>query len=73
MNHHGFHNVDPRRPPTHVVNLSVPINVPAGREFDPPFNVVQDALRILLAVSRLAVAGAICGDPEAVLEEIGGT
>lgn len=53
-----------KREPTHMLTLRVPINIPVETKLDPPVDVVQDALRILISVSRLAAAGAICGDPD---------
>lgn len=54
-----------RRPPTHTLIVEVPMHL-EGRDtaaFDP----VQDAMRVVLALSRVAAEGFICDDVQVSL------
>jgi hypothetical protein len=54
-----------RRPPTHILTIEVPLALDVdlvGREVQ-DFDPLREALSIVLALSRLAVAGALCDDP----------
>lgn len=56
------------REPTHVMRFEVPLYIP-----DPPtmtdFDPVQDALHTLIALSRAAHLGTVCGDAHVSLIE----
>lgn len=49
-----------RREPTHVLTVEVPIHID---DEQPDFDPWRDAIRTVLAVSRAAYDGVICGDP----------
>lgn len=54
-----------RRSPTHILRVDIPLHINGERTFDP----LQDALRIVLSVSRLAVEDVLCDDPNVTLLE----
>lgn len=56
-----------RREPTHTLVVAVPLHIGEGQSlyFDP----IQDALRTVLAISRLASLGLLCGDVQATVKE----
>lgn len=58
-----------RRAPTHTLVFEVPLWIEEGRTlyFDP----IQDALAVLLSISRLVSSGVLCGDPRASITEHG--
>jgi hypothetical protein len=47
--------------PTHVLVVEIPLNLDFATE--PNFDPFQDALKIVLALSRLAVAKVACDNP----------
>jgi len=64
-----------QRDPTHLLVVTVPIHLddfdrlrthPPGFDYDP----LQQALNVVMSVSRLAVDGVVCGDVNVRLDEV---
>ncbi len=55
------------QPPTHTLVVEIPIHIDPGKTLD--IDPVQDALRITLALSRLATLGVLCGVPQATIRD----
>lgn len=55
--------------PTHVLRVEVPLRIDEGKTlyFDP----IKDALDQVLAISRLASAGLVCGNTQVSVDEPG--
>ena len=53
--------------PTHVLRIEIPMRIEDGKTFY--FDPMQDAVRLVLALSRLATIGVLCGDAELSIEE----
>jgi hypothetical protein len=56
-----------RRAPTHVLRVAVPLDL---TERSPDFDAIQDAINIVLLVSRGALRGEICNDISVDIEEV---
>ena len=58
------------RSPTHVLRIEVPLHLDKDGQiyFDP----VRDAIQTVLALSRLASSGALCGQPQVTIDEARG-
>jgi hypothetical protein len=56
-----------RRAPTHIMWVEVPLDL---SERSPDFDAVADALRMVLAISRAALSGEICADPQVTMDEL---
>lgn len=56
-----------RRAPTHTLVVEVPLHIGEGQTlyFDP----IQDALRAVLSISRLASIGLLCDEVQAHIKE----
>lgn len=56
-----------RREPTHTLVIEIPLHIGEGQTlyFDP----IQDALRTVLSLSRLASIGLLCGEVQASIKE----
>lgn len=57
-----------QREPTHTLTIEVPLHLAADSTFD--YHPVQDALNIVLSLSRIAVDGVACGDAKVSLEPV---
>lgn len=55
-----------RRAPTHILTVEVPLALDVPHEFDP----VQDALRMIVPITRLGTSGALCDDAQVTIREI---
>lgn len=53
------------REPTHILTVTVPLDLTGTESFD--YHPTQDALAVVLAVSRIAAAGVLCGDANVTL------
>jgi hypothetical protein len=53
------------RAPTHVLTVSVPLHLDEDDTFD--YDPVYQALSVVMAVSRLAVDGALCGNVDVTI------
>lgn len=49
-----------QREPTHILTVEVPLYLADAATFD--YHPVQDALAIVLSLSRIAAADVLCGD-----------
>jgi hypothetical protein len=57
-----------RSAPTHRLTIEVPLDLTAA---DPPdYHVVEEAMRVVVACSRLAVDRFVCGDLTVRIEEV---
>lgn len=54
-----------QREPTHVLHLSVPLHVDVAFDGNP----LEEALRAIMPLTRLAATGAICGDVTVTVRE----
>lgn len=59
-----------RREPTHRLLIEIPLHLADDVAHTVSFNPVQDALRIALSLSRAAVGGHYCADPEVSLLDL---
>lgn len=58
-----------RRAPTHVLTVTIPLNLRNGKgDFDP----IQDAVMTVLSLSRAMYVGSICDSPSLTLDEVAG-
>jgi hypothetical protein len=63
----GREPLSERRAPTHTLVVEVSMHIGDGQTLyvDP----IQDALRTVLALSRLATIGVLCGEVQATIKE----
>ncbi|MGD0510836.1 MAG: hypothetical protein ABSA33_03250 [Candidatus Micrarchaeaceae archaeon] len=59
-----------KRDPSHILKVKIPLDIADRNSFDIDFDPVRDAMVIVLAVSRAAYEGYICGQAEVNLEEV---
>lgn len=57
-----------RRQPTHRLVVTLPLDLTGAESFT--YDAVEAALRVVIAVSRLAVDGVVCDDLYVALDEV---
>jgi hypothetical protein len=57
-----------QREPTHILTIEVPLYLADAGTF--AYHPVQDALNIIMSLSRIAAAGVYCGDVNVSLDPV---